>query len=182
MALLDSRRGFFWVAVILFTATQSLSGQTLSIDEGIELAFPGAEFERKTVFLSESQKEEARILAGENIPIDNNLVRPYMVSRDGEQIGVAYFDAHRVRTLQEVVMVAIDSQDRVIRVETMRFQEPPNYRAPGRWMTQFIDRALDRDLSQKGDIATITGATLTARAVTAAVRRVMALHLVIDPF
>ena len=86
-----------------------------------------------------------------------------------------------MRTLQEVVMVAIDSQDRVIRVETMRFQEPPNYRAPGR-MTQFIDRALDRDLSQKGDIATITGATLTARAVTAAVRRVMALHLVIDPF
>lgn len=63
MALLDSRRGFFWVAVILFTATQSLSGQTLSIDEGIELAFPGSEFERKTVFLNEAQKEEARILA-----------------------------------------------------------------------------------------------------------------------
>ena len=44
MALLDSRRGFFWVAVILFTATQSLSGLSLIIDEGIDLAFPGSEF------------------------------------------------------------------------------------------------------------------------------------------
>jgi len=181
MALLIFQRAFFCVAVSILTATQFLSAQTLTITEGVQLAFPGSIVERKTFFLDDEQKEEARRLAGENISIDNNLVIPYIAHTDGNPIGIAYFDAHRVRTLQEVIMVAVDTEDRVIRVETMRFQEPPNYRAPGRWMAQFEDRKLDRDLSQKGDIATITGATLTARAVTAAVRRVMALHAVIDP-
>jgi electron transport complex protein RnfG len=181
MAVLVLQRAFFWVAVSILTATQFSSAQTLTITEGVQLAFPGSVVERKTFFLNDEQKEEARRLAGENIPIDNNLVIPYIAHTDGNPVGIAYFDAHRVRTLQEVIMVAVDTEDRVIRIETMRFQEPPNYRAPGRWMAQFEDRKLDRDLSQKGDIATITGATLTARAVTAAVRRVMALHAVIDP-
>ena len=181
MAVLVLQRAFFWVAVSILTATQFSSAQTLTITEGVQLAFPGSVVERKTFFLNDEQKEEARKLAGENIPIDNNLVIPYIAHTDGNSVGIAYFDAHRVRTLQEVIMVAVDTEDRVIRVETMRFQEPPNYRAPGRWMAQFENRKLDRDLSQKGDIATITGATLTARAVTAAVRRVMALHAVIDP-
>ena len=181
MAVLVLQRAFFWVAVSILTATQFSSAQTLTITEGVQLAFPGSVVERKTFFLNDEQKEEARKLAGENIPIDNNLVIPYIAHTDGSPVGIAYFDAHRVRTLQEVIMVAVDTEDRVIRIETMRFQEPPNYRAPGRWMAQFEDRKLDRDLSQKGDIATITGATLTARAVTAAVRRVMALHAVIDP-
>jgi electron transport complex protein RnfG len=181
MAVLVLQRAFFWVAVSILTATQFSSAQTLTITEGVQLAFPGSVVERKTFFLNDEQKEEARRLAGENIPIDNNLVIPYIAHTGGNPVGIAYFDAHRVRTLQEVIMVAVDTEDRVIRIETMRFQEPPNYRAPGRWMAQFENRKLDRDLSQKGDIATITGATLTARAVTAAVRRVMALHAVIDP-
>ncbi|MEX0890721.1 MAG: FMN-binding protein, partial [Gemmatimonadota bacterium] len=53
--------------------------------------------------------------------------------------------------------------------------------APDGWLAQFLDRRLDGRLSTKADIVNMTGATLTSRAVTDAVRRVLALHQVIGP-
>jgi hypothetical protein len=96
-------------------------------------------------------------------------------------VGVAYFDAHPVRTLPEVLMVVVDPDARVRRVEVVRFSEPPEYMAPDGWIEQFHGRALDPELSLKGDIANVTGATLTAMAVTASVRRVLATHAIIRP-
>lgn len=172
------------LCALAFTAAP-LSGQVfMTQDEALELAFPGAErVERRTAYLTDEDLRRASELAGEGAEVEV-AVLPYYVAlaQDGRPVGVAYFDAHRVRTLPEVLMVVVDVEDRVRRVEVVRFSEPPEYRAPGGWMDQFGDRPLDGELSLKGDIANITGATLTARAVTAAVRRVLALHEVIDPF
>ena len=95
---------------------------------------------------------------------------------------MAYFHAHRVRTLPEVLMVVIGTDHRIRRIELLRFQEPPDYRPPQAWLDRFRGRALDRDLSTKGTIPTLTGATLTSSAVTGAARRLLAVHAVIGPF
>jgi Na+-translocating ferredoxin:NAD+ oxidoreductase RnfG subunit len=97
-------------------------------------------------------------------------------------VAVAYFDAGRVRTLPQVLMIVLDPDARVTRIETVSFREPPEYRAPNGWLQQFFGRALNDELSLKGEIANITGATLTAGAVTRATRRVLALHAIVDPF
>jgi Na+-translocating ferredoxin:NAD+ oxidoreductase RnfG subunit len=47
------------------------------------------------------------------------------------------------------------------------------------WYGQYEGRLLDDDLALKRGIRPVTGATLTARATTEAVRRVLALHQVI---
>ena len=44
---------------------------------------------------------------------------------------------------------------------------------------QYDGEKLDDDLSLKRDIRPVTGATLTARATTEAVRRVLAIHRVV---
>jgi Na+-translocating ferredoxin:NAD+ oxidoreductase RnfG subunit len=72
--------------------------------------------------------------------------------------------------------------DRVERVEIVEFREPPEYRAPAGWLRQFSGKRLDQDLSLRGSVAAITGATLTSRAVVRSLRRVLALHQVIAPF
>lgn len=154
----------------------------LTRDEALRLAFPPpAEIERRTAFLTEEQVEQARELAGDGVEVEDRVVTYYVGVRDGRAIGVAYFDAHRVRTLQEVVMIVVSPQDRIERIEILRFSEPPEYRAPNGWLEQFKGRPLDADLAMKGAIVNITGATLTARAVTRAARRVLALHRVITP-
>ena len=151
-------------------------------EEALRQAFgASATIERKSAFLSEAQLERARTLAGEEARIEQSVVTYYVASAGGRPLGAAYFDAHRVRTLQEVLMVVVAPDGRIRSVEVLRFAEPPEYVAPGGWLEQFSGRPLDEKLSIKGSVAGITGATLTSRAVTSAARRVLALHQVIQP-
>jgi len=172
--------------LVLLAAAVVVAGpgaaQDLTQDEALALAFPTAELERRTAFLDDDELARARTLAGEDVEVDQGVVTYYLALRDGRPVGAAYFDAHRVRTLAEVVMVVVDDRDRIERLEVLRFMEPPDYRAPDGWIDQLEGRRLDDGLSLKGGVATMTGATLTARALVRASRRVLALHAVIRPF
>jgi len=159
------------------------SAQTLTQDEALRLAFPGADaVERRTAYLDDAQLARARALAGSDADVESGVVVHYVAIRGGAPLGAAYFDAHRVRTLPEILMIVVGLDHRVRRVEVVHFSEPPEYLPPAGWLGQFKNRALDGELSQQRGIANITGATLTARAVTSAARRVLALHQVIAPF
>jgi FMN-binding domain len=150
----------------------------LTVEEALKLAFPGCEVARHTAYLTSEQLRKARELAGAEIP--SALVTSYAATRAGRPAGTAYFDTHRVRTLPETLMVVVDPQGKVARVEVISFREPEEYLPRGAWYEQFQGEALDRDLQLKRDIHPVTGATLTARATTNAVRRVLALHRVIS--
>jgi hypothetical protein len=146
----------------------------LSTAEALALAFPGCAVERATVYLTVRQQERARELAGEKV--DLAIVHPYRARCAGASGGTAYFDAHTVRTLPETLMIVVDAQDRVARVEVLAFAEPEDYLPRTPFYEQFRGRALDAELELRRGVRGVTGATLTARATTAAVRRVLALH------
>ena len=148
----------------------------------LEMAVPGAEWERRTAFLSEDDLVTITELTGSDVEVENPVVIYYVAVLGGAPVGVAYFDAHLVRTMPEVVMVVVRPNGVVQRVEILKFSEPPEYRAPDGWLVQYGDRSLDDELSLKGGIVAMTGATLTSRAVTGAVRRVLALHHFLKPF
>lgn len=149
----------------------------LTVDEALKAAFPGCEVGRRTAYLTEGQLKRARELSGVEVP--SALVAYYVATRGGQPAGTAYFDTHRVRTLPETLLVVVDPQGKVSRVEVISFREPEDYIPRGAWYEQFEGETLDRDLQLKRDIHPVTGATLTARATTNAVRRVLALHRVI---
>ena len=150
----------------------------LSPEEALGLAFPGCRIERGSVFLTDGQLDAVRRLAGVEVP--SALVRPHRASCGGKPGGTAYFDVHRVRTLPETVMVAVGPDGRVLRVEVVAFREPLDYVPRDAWYEQFEGERLDRDLALDRDVRGVTGATLTARATTDAVRRVLAIHRVLD--
>lgn len=153
----------------------------LTQEEALEAAFGAdAVLERRTAYLTDAQAERVEALAGAE-GLEQRVVTYYVASREGRPVGAAWFDVHRVRTLPEVLMVAVDPAGRVTRVEVLKFSEPPDYLAPDGWLEQFHGRELDDGLSLKGDIVNMTGATLTSRAVADAVRRVLALHRVVAP-
>lgn len=159
------------------------AAQTLTQDEALRLAFPDADtVERRTAYLDAAQLARANELAGREAEVESAVVTYYVALKSGRALGVAYFDAHRVRTLPEVLMIVVGTDNRIRRIEVVRFSEPPEYVTPAGWLAQFQGSALDARLSVKGTVANITGATLTARAATSAARRVLALHQVIAPF
>jgi Na+-translocating ferredoxin:NAD+ oxidoreductase RnfG subunit len=138
-------------------------GAQISQQEALQAAFPPpATVERKT--------------------LSQSVVTYYVGRRDGRPAGVAYFDSHRVRTVNEVLMIVVGPDDRIRTIEVLRFAEPPEYRPASPWLAQFGGKTLSPALSLKGDIAMMTGATLTSNAVTRAARRMLALHHVIRPF
>lgn len=154
----------------------------LTQEEALRLAFPEpATVERRTAFLSDDDRRAARELAGSGIELAQSVVTYYVGWAGDSLLGVAYFDAHRVRTLPEVLMIVVTPEARIERIEVLKFTEPPEYVPPGGWLERFEGRGLDAELSLKGEIVNITGATLTSRAVTEAARRVLALHRVIRP-
>ena len=169
--------------LVSFTfAAPAAAQQATTQEEALAAAFPApAVIERRTAYLSDEQLDAVQRAAGAG-NISQRVVSYYVASRNGRPIGVAYFDSHRVRTLSEVVMVLVTPDDRIRRIEVLKFMEPPEYRAPEPWLEQFTGKTLTPALHVKRDIVNMTGATLTSRAVTEAVRRVLALHEVIAPF
>ena len=149
--------------------------------EALRLVFPEARIERRTAYLDEKQLAEVNRLAGPAAAQRSAMVPHYVAFRAEMPVGVAYFDTHVVRTEAETVMIVVTLQGRVARTEVISFDEPDDYLARPAWLDQFDDQELDEDLELKRDIQPMTGATLTARAITAAVRRALALHAVIRP-
>lgn len=161
-------------AALLLAPAAAPARVLLTVEEALALAFPGAAVERRTVFLTPEQLARAEALAGERP--GSAIVHPYVATRDGAVVGTAYFDSHVVRTLAETIMVTVDPQGRVGRIEVLSFDEPPDYLPRAEWYRQFDGRPLDAELELRRSIRPVAGATLTARATTDAARRVLALH------
>lgn len=149
----------------------------LTADEALALAFPGCEVKRSTVFLTDAQREQAEAKAERDLA--TTIIHPYEAACPDGSAGTAYFDVHRVRTLPETLMIVVDEAGRVRRIEVLSFKEPEDYLPKAAWYAQFLGRGLDAQLVYKHGIRPVAGATLTARATTDAVRRVLAVHEVI---
>jgi hypothetical protein len=149
----------------------------IALDEALALCFPGCRIERGTEYLTQAQMAEAERLAGQ--PLEGSIVHPYEAWKDDQLVGTAYVDTHRVRTLRESILVVVGPSERVVRIEVLAFAEPAEYLPRGSWYAQFQDKRLDGELHLSRGIRGISGATLTARATTEAVRRVLAIHRVL---
>ncbi|MBK8727542.1 MAG: FMN-binding protein [Holophagaceae bacterium] len=146
-------------------------------DQALALAFPGAAFLRKEHFLTEPQARLAKTLAGVEFP--GLWIVAYEARKDGKLLGVAFFDTHRVRTLNETAMVAIGAEGRILRVEVVAFREPQEYMAKEAWKKQLEGHGLDPDFKLNRGIRPLSGATLTANALTDASRRCLAIWRVL---
>lgn len=142
----------------------------------LDEVFAGAdEVTQQNLFLSEA--DAAAIGKAAGTPWSSRLASVHVGRKDGAILGYAFIDTHKVRSLDETVMVVVAPDGAVQRVVVLAFHEPMEYLASPRWLAQFTGRGLDGSLSLRdGGVDGISGATLTARALTASVRRVLALH------
>lgn len=162
---------------VAFVALQPLAAGLPAPQEALAQAFPGAQIQRQEHFLSETQAQSVKALAGAELP--GLWWVAYEARRDGRLIGVAFFDTHRVRTLNETAMVAVNADGTLRRVEVVAFREPQEYLPKEAWIRQLDGKRLDENLSLKRAIRPLSGATLTANVLVDASRRGLALCQVI---
>ncbi len=164
------------LSALLSAPAEGGSGKVfLTQQEALTLAFPKAKVEKRTHYLEDAQRKQAEKAAGSKI--GKGVVRSY-TARDasGALLGTAYFDRHKVRTLPAVLMVVVAPDHSVQRIEVLSFAEPLDYLPKGKWFGQFLGKKLGPELALKKQVRNASGATLTARSTTAAVRRTLALH------
>lgn len=162
--------------LVLTLATAGPVAAQITREDALALAYPGATVRAERVFLTAAEQREAASRAGVEIP--TALVARYVATAGGAIVGRAYVDTHVVRTKRESLLVALDADGRVKRVEVTAFLEPAEYTPPEPWRRQYEGRALTDEVAVNRAIRPIAGATLTARAVNDAVRRVLAIDAV----
>jgi hypothetical protein len=149
-----------------------------SRDEIADLAFPDCDrVETRDVFLSPEQRERIERAAGS--ALDGSFITIYEGYSSDRLVGYAMLDSHLVRTLPETLLVVLDASGAVAATYVMAFHEPPDYLPGDRWLGLLQEKRLSDDLRVGRSIVGITGATLTARAVVASVRRSLAIYEVL---
>ena len=146
-------------------------------NEALRLIFPEADrIEPQALFLTSEQVARIEKLA--RSPLESPLLTVHVGRRGDETLGYAFLDIHTVRTQPEALFVVLTPQGDVDSVLIVAFHEPLEYMPSERWQAQFPGKFLTPDLQVKRAIAPISGATLSAHAMTDAVRRALAVYQV----
>jgi len=156
-----------------FVAAPARARVLMAKKDALALAFPAAEPERKTAFLTDAQAKAVEDAARSKL---ESKIWTYYVAGST----FAYFESHLVRTMNETVMVVIGSDGMVRFVEILSFAEPDDYLASPRWLAQFKGKPLSEDLAVRRGLRNIAGASLTSEAVARAVRRALAIHKILN--
>lgn len=174
------RRAAIASGALLVLATGAASAQPglVSREEALATVFPGAAIDGDRVYLSDAQAERIGDLSRGDV--NTKIIARYVATEGGTVVGRAYVDTHVVRTKRASLLISLEADGRVRRIDVTAFLEPPEYIPSERWRDQYLARPLDDDLAVQRAIRPIAGATLTTRSVNEAVRRILALDLVLE--
>ncbi|MBI4456779.1 MAG: FMN-binding protein [Acidobacteria bacterium] len=161
-----------------FLLCSAAAGSLITREEALAAVFPGVTIRAERIFLTEEQRKAAAALGGVEVP--STLVARYSALKDGRVVGRAYVDTHVVRTKKESLLICLDENGNVKRIEVTAFLEPSEYQARPAWYGQYRGKGLNDDLNLQRAIRPIAGATLTALAANQAVRRVLAIEQILN--
>ena len=165
------------VSFVSLDSAWSRGGSEL-IDKALERAFPKCTIERIVCRLGDDERAKVNEIS-EQKKFSKKTTFAYVARREGKVVGTAFFDSHVVRSKRETLMVAINPDGTVRAVETVVFNEPPEYLAQDAFYESLSGRGQGRPLTLGRGLDSTTGATLTCRAVANAARRTLALHEVL---
>jgi len=163
---------------ILAAGAASAQSGLVSREEALSEVFPGAAIDGDRVYLSDAQAERIADLSRGDV--NTKIIARYVATAGGTVVGRAYVDTHVVRTKRASLLISLEADGRVRRIDVTAFLEPPEYIPSERWRNQYLEKPLDDDLAIQRAIRPIAGATLTTRSVNEAVRRILALDRVLQ--
>lgn len=148
----------------------------LTKKQALEIAFPGADkVDREKKWLTDAQKKAIGEVCLQKI--ESNRMTFYVGKREQTPIGYAFID-HEIGKSFPITFMTVLNMDGTVRdVEIMVYREPRGWevRYPS-FMDQFTGRTADSDYRT---VNSITGATLSVRALVKGVSRATAVYKVL---
>ena len=154
---------------LLLTITMVYAKGGIDIAKVIKPSFSSGVTVTKKQFTL-SSKEMKRVKNSAKSQLDSNIIRMYTV-RKGKQIeGYAVLIVQTVRTKKSAVLYIMDTASTIKSIEILAFREPSEYKPNKAWQGIFKGKTKDDNLFSGKGIPTISGATLSARAIADASR------------
>lgn len=170
------RKIFIFLILFVLVSPQlpAVSQVFMKRDEALETAFPDADsVEKLEIYLSEGDARKIESLA--KAKLNGRLFMVYKAVKGGEVLGYAVIDTHELRSMTETVMFVVNPDGTLRQTEILAFFEPPDYMPADNWMVLFNGKSTGDSLRVGRDIPNISGATITAVALSEAARRTLAL-------
>lgn len=166
-----------FILLILFVSAPPLPAVSevfMKRDEALETAFPDADsVEKLEIYLSEDDVRKIESLA--KAKLNGRLFMVYKAVKGGEALGYAVIDTHELRSMTETVMFVVNPDGTLRQTEILAFFEPPDYKPADNWIVLFNGKSTGDTLRVGRDIPNISGATITAVALSEAARKTLAL-------
>ena len=156
---------FRLILLLLISSNLLLSKILIRPDEAMRIHFgKNIEISKKNILLVKEEINLAQKLAQRRIK--DRIFRIYIAKRDNNIVGYGVIHTSKVRTKDETAIYLIDSEQKLKAIEIIAFYEPPEYLPSKNWLKQFEGTTTENRLKIKQDIRAISGATLSARAIT----------------
>ena len=147
---------------------------SISIEEVLQVNFmQDIKVEKKSLILSKEEAKQIQDTA--KVKLNSKIIRLYHVTQNDKIIGYAVLLKKRIRTKNAAVLYMIDSDKKIKAIEILSFSEPQEYKPNKAWQKVFDGKSGDDMLISGKDIPTISGATMSADALSKAARLALAI-------
>ena len=134
--------------------------------------FPDAAISKKTILLSSDEAARVQTLAKEKL--DSKIITYYEI-RTGKMQLYAFLQTVRVRSKNLAALTFVEAGS-IRTIEIIAMFEPMEYLPPEKWLETLEKKTLADPIRPKRDIPAITGATLSANAVSKSSRTALAIY------
>lgn len=133
----------------------------------------------QNIILSEAQFQQLSKASQQNV--DTKLYRLYIAKNDAKTLGYGVLLNKKVRTKTAISLYLIGTDGKIKSIEIVAFNEPIEYLPTKTWLDGFDNKSSANTLRLNQDIPTVSGATLSARALTDGSRIALSLIDIVKP-
>lgn len=163
------------ILLFLLSLSTLFAQEKVSIDELLKTNYADVNIsiEKKSLILTKEEAKEIQELA--RTKVKSKIVRYYAVSKGEQVLGSAILLKQKIRTKNAAILYMVDANQSMMGIEIVSFKEPSEYKPNDEWQKVFVGKTSEDILIAGKDIPTISGATLSARAISDAARLALAI-------
>jgi len=126
-----------------------------------------------------NSKQAARVSKLAKVKLSTKIYRIFKTTKNGKVLAYGILTINKMRSKDAAILFIINPKGTILSIETIAFNEPPEFAPNKTWQELFISKDITNTLRVAKDLPTITGATLSARGYANGSRVALALFEVL---
>lgn len=162
--------------VLPLTISAQILGDPVALTQR---TFGSKSVDQQNIILSEVQVQQLSKASQQTI--ETKLYRLYIAKNEAKTLGYGVLLNKKVRTKTAISLYLIGIDGKIKSIEIVAFNEPIEYLPAKTWLDGFDNKSGSNTLRLNQDIPTVSGATLSARAITDGSRIALSLIDIVKP-